>query len=281
MKKKKKIPIFDSLMKFFIDFLNTHITHVPGETLTFGKMYHYRDYETIMACYMPFLGYAGEKSVQYVANKRANIIYEFTRQNRYDVYRDGLSYPGVKKEWKPYILDPELYKDGNIALPSIHDLILFAGMYPQFDDDTKEKVETTIRWIFGDGYSRIHNRLYYYAPDDPSYKSKAINNKVFLLDFNSAQLRDMQSLLFYCYIFSHFKEARKSEWFSKALNYMERYKLETGRYFFPKEMIKEEKDRYVFDGGHMNVGESKRAKNYAEIISTYWMERIVSIYNKN
>jgi hypothetical protein len=244
-------------------------------------MYHYRDYETILACYMPFLGYAHEKSVQYVASKRANIVCEFTRQGRYDVYRDDLAYPGANKAWKPYILDPELYRDGNIALPSIHDLILFAGMYPHFDHETREKVETTVRWLFGGGYASIHDRLYYYAPDDPNYKSKAINSKVRLPDLRElsrADAGDLQGLLYLCFILSHFREAR--EWVSEAVLCLERYKTESGRYVFPKEMIAEKKDSYATDGGHMNPGESKKNKRYAEIVSTYWMERICANLNR-
>ena len=262
-----KVPPFDMVMRFFIHFLDKQTNNIYEEKLTFGKMYQYRDYETIVACYMPFLGYTGEQSVQYVANKRANIIYGFTKQGRYDVYRDDLAYPGAKKEWKPYIIDPELYKDGNIALPSIHDLILFAGMYRYFDRETKDKVETTIRWIFDDAYSQINNSLYYYAPDDPRYKSKGINNGINLSG-------DLQSLLYRCFIFSHFDEAKKSSWFLGAMENLNRCRTETGRFIFPKEMIVEQKDSYVFNGGHMNVGESKKNKNYAEIISTYWMQRI-------
>ena len=41
-------------------------------------------------------------------------------------------------------------------------------------------------------------------------------------------------------------------------------------------MIAEKKDAYVHNGGHMNAGENKKSKNYAEIISTYWMERILA-----
>lgn len=273
-----KISPFDFAMRFFINFLDKHITRTHDEKLTFGKMYQYRDYETIIACYMPFLGYAREESVQYVANKRVNIIYEFTKQQRYDIYRTDLSYPGANKAWKLSIVDPELYKDGNIALPSIHDLILFAGMYPYFEQEMKTKVETTIRWIFGEKYSMIKNGLCYYAPDDPSYKSKRINNKVYLFDFDnkSPDSGDIQGLLFHCFIFSHFEESKKSEWFLRAISYLDGYKLESGHYIFPKEMIVEKKDSYVYKGGHMNVGELKKNKNYAEIISTYWMERILA-----
>ena len=56
--------------------------------------------------------------------------------------------------------------------------------------------------------------------------------------------------------------------------YMDNYISGDGVYNFPKHMIVEKKDCYVISGGHMNVGENKKNKKYAEIISTYWMNRI-------
>lgn len=196
---------------------------------------------------------------------------------RYNVYRSDLAYPGANKEWKPYIIDPELYKDGNIALPSIHDLILFTGMYQYFDSEMINKVETTVQWLFGDGYSNINRRLYYYSPDDPNYKSKAINSKVWIPNMQNISKTDassLQPLLYLCFILSHFKASR--EWVLKAVLFFEQYKTEANHYIFPKEMIAEKKDCYVIDDGHMNIGESKKNKKYAEIISNYWMERITA-----
>jgi hypothetical protein len=270
------VPQFDSAVRFFVSFLDRHITNTYDDALTFGKMYQYRDYETVMACYMPFLVYGEEKSVQYVAQKRADILHSFTSRNRYDVYRNDLAYPGANKAWKPFMLDPELYKDGNIAFPSIHDLILFAGMYGHFDAETRGKVETTVKWLFGDGYSSINHQLYFYAPRDPAYKSKSIHGKVTFQDFTSPNIKEMQNLLFRCFILSHFSEARKSAWFGNALTYLDSFKTPDGRYVFPKEMIVEQKDTYVHGGGHMSVGESKKNRLYAEIVSTYWMEKILT-----
>ena len=269
------VPQFDMLIRYFLDFLDKHIEQDHGETLTFGKMYAYRDCETILACYLPFLGYAHEKSVQYVAKKRADIIYDFTKQGRYDVYRNDIRYVGVQKGWRDYILDPDMYADGNIALPSIYDLILFAGIYPTIDAETQRKIDVTIGWIFGEGYSQIHRRFYYYAPDDPRYKAKAIDGKVHLHTFDGGD-EHIQSLLFKCFIFSHFDIARESQWYNSAINYLDNYRTADGRYVFPREMTAEKRDISVTSGGHMNVGENKRSRGYAEIISTYWMERILS-----
>lgn len=257
----KDIPRFDHLVRFFIDFLDGHIGETHNDTLTFGKMYAYRDYETILACYLPFLGYWSEPSVQYVVRKRLGILYNFTKQKRYDICRHDADLVGVPKEWRSHIIDPDLYNDGNIALPSIHDYILLAGAYQHLEIEEKDKAETITAWLFGEGYSKVYPRFYYYAPLDPSYKAKAINGKVDLGAYN----------LFTCFILSHFKTARASAWFADSIQTYEQDRTDNGRFILPRTLLAERKD-----GEHLNVGESNRNKQYAEILSTYWMERILT-----
>jgi hypothetical protein len=255
------IPQFDSLARFFVDFLNEHITKTYEDTLTFEKMYSYRDYETVLACYLPFMGYCDEPAVRYVINKRLEILYNFAKQKRYDIISNDIDFAGVQKEWRGGIVDPELYSDGNIALPSMHDYILLAGAYRYLSDNDKCKAETIAEWLFSDGYRDVPRRFYYYAPLDPAYKAKSIYAKIELSDFN----------LFDCYILSHFKAAQNSAWFIDAMLEYEQYKTSNGRYVFPKIMITEQKD-----SEHMNVGENKRSKLYSEIVSTYWVTRIMA-----
>jgi hypothetical protein len=252
------IPAFDNLVQFFISFLNEHIEKNHGDTLIFGKIYAYRDYETILACYLPFMGYFHEPAVQHIVRKRLEILYNFTKQKRYDICRCEPDFIGIPKPWRSYIINPDLYSDGNISLPSIHDYILLAGAYRHLSKEEKDKAETIAAWLFGDGYSTVYPRFYYYAPQDQSYKAKAVNGKV-LLDNN----------LFTCFIISHFKAAQNSAWFTDSMAYFEQYKTANGRFVFPKEMIAEQKD-----GQHMNVGEQRKNKLYSEILSTYWIERI-------
>lgn len=277
----KDIEQFNQVMKFFINFLEDQIEKKHDDILTFGKMYQYRDYETILACYLPFLGYGDEDCVRYVIDKRIDTIYRFTKEHRYDIYNSNNNYPGAKKEWKPYIVDPNLYKDGNIAIPTIHDFILFAGIYHELNEEKQNRIDNIVEWILDDRYSDINYTHYYYVPDDPRYKSKGINRKVDIADFNNIANKEiLHAIIFNCFIFSHFKKVQYCEWFKESLKYIEQYRTDTGRFIFPKDMIFEQKDKYVFRGGHMNVGQNKRSKNYAEIISTYWMERIKqNIYN--
>jgi hypothetical protein len=268
--------MFDESIGFILEYLNRHIQAPPTDELGFGKLYHYRDCEKVLACFLPLLGYYDNPAVKCVTRQRLDVLYRFTTQQTYDIYVDGSKLKSVKKEWQPYIINPDLYADGHIALPDMHDLLLFAGMYSHLAVAEQNKIESIVEWLFGDGYSNILRRYgYFYAPGG-SYNAKAIIFKLHLLDFKRMDFDkgDLASLLFYEFVLSHFAVAQKSEWFTDAFNYLKQYRSETGRYVFPSHMLIEKPDSFVTFGGHMNVGENKKNKQYREILSTYWMERI-------
>ena len=273
----KNMDLFSDSMSFILNYLNEHIQSVPSKELSFGKIYHYRDCEKVLSCFLPLLGFFDDNTVQYITRERLKILYSFTKQKKYDIYIDGSRLKGVKKEWQPFIINPDLYKDGNIALPDMHDLLLFAGMYNHLTKEEQQKAETIVEWFFDEKYKGILRRYgYFYAPGG-SYNTKAVIFKLHLLDFQDQifDKGDLTSLIFNVYILSHFKSARMSNWFNDALNYLNQYQNENGRYKFPLYMITEKTDGYVISGSHMNVGEDKKNKLYTEIISTYWMERII------
>jgi hypothetical protein len=272
----KTIPVFSQYLKFIIDFLNRHTNEPHDDKLSFNKIYSYRDYEKVLACFLPMLGFFDEAVIKYICEKRINILYDFTKQKRYNIYVDSSKYKSIKKEWQPYIIDPDLYADGNIALPDMHDFILFAGMYDIIDKDYRDKIETIVGWIFDDKYMDIIGRYGYFYVPGGVYNVKAIIAKINLIDFKYMTFDngDLCGLIFTCFILSYFKSAKRSEWFKLAMVYLNNYKTPDNRYIFPKHMIVEKTDSYVIGGGHMNVGENKKSKKYSEIISTYWMNKI-------
>jgi len=272
----KSIADFDSIMRIYLNALDRQMKNPSGADPSFWQIYKFRDYETLMAAYYPFMGYHDEEPVRYIAGKRINYVYEFTRQKRYDIYRSDAKYPGTKKEWLPYVVDPVLYRDGNIMLASFEDYILYAGIYEHADDETKQKIETIVEWIYDERYNEISGGYCYYMPDDPRYKAKRINNKLHLADISGepGNKRSHFGFLFTCFILSHFKASRNAKWFNEAIQYLEQYKTEEGRYKFPPDLILDKPDMHAW-AGHLNAGENKKKKQYREILSTYWMERIL------
>ena len=272
----KDIPVFADKIEFITDYLKHHIQGTPEDELSFSKIYHYRDSEKILSCFLPFLGYYDDPTVLHIARERIDVLYSFTRNKRYDIYVDGSKMKGVKKEWQPYIINPDLYFNGHIALPDMHDYILFAGILPFITAEEREKVEVITEWLFGEGYKQIIRRYGYFYVPGGTYNTKAVTFKLNLLDFRDMTFDkgDLTSLIFNVFILSHLKKGRESEWFSSALSFLNQHKKENGRYIFPAHLITEKPDSYVIFGGHMNVGENRKSKLYSEIISTYWMERI-------
>lgn len=273
----KSIASFNEKMEFILRYFNRHIQISPSDELSFGKIYHYRDHEKVLACFLPFLGYHNDPAVLHIARKRIDVLYEFTKQKHYDIYVDGSKLKGVKKEWLPYVINPDLYSDGHIALPDMHDFLLLAGMLPYLSDEEKAKLETIVAWLFEDGYSHIIRRYGYFHIPVGTYNTKAVIFKLHLLDFTdmSFEKGDLFSILLNMFVLSHFKAARETNWFSLALQYLQQYKTENVRYKLPPHLITEKPDSYVIFGGHMNVGENKKNRGYNEILSTYWVERIL------
>lgn len=272
----KDIRHFADNMDFITCFLDRHVQTPPPDKLSFKKLYHFRDYEKVLCCFLPLLGFHDDPAVTHIARERIDTLYRFTHQKRYDIYVDGSKLKGVKKEWQQYIIDPGLYSDGHIALPDMHDFLLFAGLYPTLADDEKDKVEMIVTWLFGEGCGNIARRYGYFYIPGGQYSAKAVIFKPYLPDFRNMDFDkgDLTPLVFTLFVLSHFRAARESEWFSLALHYLEQYKNENGRFVFPPYLITEKPDSYVISGGHMNIGEDKRSKRYSEIISSYWMERI-------
>ncbi len=273
----KSIDVFAENMAFIQKFLNEHIQTSPSKELSFGKLYHYRDYEKVLSCFLPLLGYFADDAVKHIARQRIGLLYPFTKQKRYDIYIDGAQLKGIKKEWQPFVINPDLYADGHIILPDMHDLLLFAGMYQYLTAAEQQQIETIVAWFFDDNYQNIIRRYGYFYVPEGNYHAKAIIFKLHLTDFQNAAFDkgDLSPLLFNLFVLSHFETARSSEWFRLALTYLNQFKNENGRYRFPSHFITEKKDAFVIFGGHMNVGEAKRNNLYHEVISTYWMERIM------
>ncbi|MDD4773264.1 MAG: hypothetical protein PHZ09_06615 [Eubacteriales bacterium] len=269
----RAIEPFAEQADFITRYLGRHIETQPAES-GFGRLYHYRDHEKILCCFLPFVGYAADPAVLHIARQRLDILYEFTRQKRYDIYVDGSKLGGVKKEWQPHVINPDLYAGGHIPLPDMHDLILFAGMSPHLTDAERDRAESVAGWLFGEGYAGIHRRYGYFWAAGGTYNAKVVIYRVNLPDFETCDRGDLVPALFTVFVLSHFRTASASAWFRSALTFLERYKNDAGRYRFPPYMITEKPDSHVISGGHMNAGEDRKSKIYGEIISTYWMERI-------
>ncbi len=269
---RKDITEFDTLMRMYIDFLDVHVNSQQNNGTTYQKIYAYYDYETVLSCYLPFLGYAAEPSLLRITNKRISYLYDFTKDKGYDIYVDGSKYPGVKKEWQALLINPSLYADGNLSIPSVFDIILLAGMYEYLNEDQKMKTDTIISWILNEKYRKIKTRYGYIYSEDDSYNAKSLIRSFDIPDMNDALSgNNMQSIIFKTFILSRFAVSKDTQLLNDMMTFLRTFRLLSGRYSFPKSLLNEKKDSYFTEGGHMNIGENKRSKTYQEVVSTFWM----------
>lgn len=271
-----KIERFDILVQFYIKFLNTQIGKTREKELSFGKIYSYYDFELVLASFLSLLGYSDEPCIEFISQKRVDYLYEFTKEKRYDIYVDGSKYTGVKKDWQPYLINPELYKDGNISIPCVHDFILLSSLNSKLNEKNKVKIDSIVSWIFSDKYSDMKSGYGYFYAQGKSYNVKSIIRKFDLPNIENVMIEktDINSLILKTYILSNFATAQTSKWFKSSITFLSSFMNDNGRYLFEKDMLSEKRDTYFTSGGHMNVGEDKSNKKYYEILSTYWMYRI-------
>jgi hypothetical protein len=252
---------FHACMSVYLEYLHRQIDRPREERLSFGKIYSYHDQEQIIATYLAQADYTDDPAVQHVVDKRIRLLHKFTRQKRYDIYVDGSKYPGVPKQWQPYLIDPGLYHDGQIRLPTVHDFILLSAAYRTLHPSLQANVDTIVDWIFAEQYGRLHYRYgYFYAPGG-SYSTKAVCRELSLPSLSNGAPKGLLQVLL---ILSHFPSAARQQWYQNALSYLEVFKNEHRRYTFPRPFLP-------------GMGENNRKRLSAEIESTYWMERIHSM----
>ena len=203
----KEVPQLNDCMLYILQFSNAHLQRDTLAESGYGKLYATRDYETVLCCFLPFLGYQNHPAVQAITAKRIRILYNFAKQKRYDIYVDASNLKGIKSEWRQHVINPDLYADGNITLPTVHDFILFAGMYQVLDALAKQQVEAIMQWVLDERYAHPHTRYGYFYVPDGAYAAKAIVFKMQLVNPQEADVDtgDLRSLLFICFVLSHFQ----------------------------------------------------------------------------
>ncbi|OQC01009.1 MAG: hypothetical protein BWX78_00594 [Firmicutes bacterium ADurb.Bin099] len=266
---------FDEKMKFIFDFLDQHTKRENEQTNTFRRIYQNHDFETVLCCFLPHLGYGDSDVVKRIVNKRIKYIYDFVKEKRFDIYIDAQDLKGVKKEWKPYIINPDLYSDGNVKLPSVHDIFLFAGVYRKLSVEMKQQADAIVDWVLDERCQKLKNGYGYFYVEDGEYNTKTIIRSLRLQtdDMFLIGSSDLQNLLLNMYIMSYFKSGIESDWFIKCSRFLNQYEDSNGIYEYPPYMLIEKKDNYFTNGGHMNPGLEK-SKMYRKILSQFWNELI-------
>ncbi len=229
----------------------------------------------IEASWLACMGYE-DKAVTDLIRDRVEIIHSFVRDRNYDIYISPKGYPSIPKARAIHpLVDPRLYENGQWKLPTVHDIFAFANLPGVLRNDPyiNDKIEDIIEYILDERYQRL-NRGYglMLVPPDKYYSMGwSVHLDRFYETDNEAS---SDGVVLSMELMSHFKAARRSEWFKKTLRHLETFES-NGLYRFPPAYLHEGKNKYYVLGGHMGLGENRKIRASLLLESTAWMMRIL------
>lgn len=251
-------------------FLDWFLT-LPKDTPREKSIFSYTFYRNLLAFNLYRAGY-DDQSILDTIEFRLEQVYEFTRQNRFDIYVDSEEFPKIPASFQQHhqLIDPALYATGMSVFPNIHDIFVFSDFYKrQADKEQEKKIDQIISYILHPSYQSLpHGYGIMFVPPRTYY---AIGWDV-LLNAKDPELNPalfLQRLV----LMSEFSSVRSSEYYQQAFALMNRYLSEDGLYHLPKEYL-HEKTGYFVTGSHMGLGVNRRRKDWNKLESSYWLSQL-------
>jgi len=235
-------------------------------------------YRTIIAAMLAMSGYLTAPGVREWILQRLETVNKFVNEHESAIYVEKSKFKHIPSALKNYqVVNPDLYRDGEFALPWIYDIFAFSILSGQTKDQAlKTKIEGVISYVLDARYQRLPDGYGIVVSGKNRYN--VMGWSVWLPCFNGMHEDDFKlgCLVQRLELMSRFPSALDSNWFISSLNYLEQYRTDGGRYLFPRHYIKEKKNSFFVTGAHMGVGESRRCRSAYEIESTFWMLKIMS-----
>lgn len=229
---------------------------------------------TIAASWLVCMGYE-DKAVTDLIKDRVEVIHSFIKDGDYNIYISPKGYPSIPKARAMHpLVDPRLYENGKWKLPTVHDIFAFANLpgVLKHDPQINSKIEDIIEYILDERYQRLYRGYGLMLVPPAKYYSMGWSVHLDRF-FDTDDGAGPDGVVLTMELMSHFKAARRSEWFKKTLVYLETFGS-NGLYSFPPVYLNEGKNKYYVLGGHMGIGENRRIKASLLLESTAWMLRI-------
>jgi hypothetical protein len=230
-------------------------------------------HQAIIAAWLAVGGYLSEQPVVDFVLRRLSTIFDFVEEDDFSIYADRAEHKRIPAAFERYpLVDPDLYIDGNFALPWIHDIFAFRALKAYLDDnDVTERIERIICYILDERYQKFHEGYGIVLTGNNQYNVTGWNVWLPCFDGLHASSFKKGCLVQRLELMSHFRTARSSRWFTDNLNMLEEFENESGRYVLSKNYLREKKSSYFVTGGHMGLGENRRRSVALEIESSFWM----------
>lgn len=233
-------------------------------------------YRTIIASLLAMAGYLINASVRDWVEERLGTVFTFVRRGEYSIYVDKAKFKGVPAAFRNYpLINPDLYMNGQFALPWIYDMFAFRVLLKHTQDRAvASKIGKVISYIIDSRYQLFPDGYGIVVSGKNRYNVMGWN--VWLPGYNGMHADDskMGCLVQRLELVSEFPNVLSSRWFASNLNRLEEHTTSSGTYRFPKQYIKEKKNSYFVTGAHMGLGENRRQKLGYEIESSFWMLKI-------
>jgi len=239
-------------------------------------VYAHSDRQLIIASSLALAGYFHHEAVARVLHSRLEAIYEVIKDGTFDIYEPHGTLNIRPRAWTNHILKWELYSDGNIPLPFIHDICGFASLYQYANQQVKQKIDTIIQWILAPEHQHFLRNYGYIRC--PGGLGKSVGHKMNFPGYSGYDNLgfDPRSLVLRCWQMAHFPEARNHPWFHRSMDLLLSFVSERGTYIFPKGYLTEKRERgYWIHGERMGLGENRRNPEWCETESTFWMLAIL------
>jgi hypothetical protein len=209
--------------------------------------------------------------------ERINTIYDFTRRMDFDIYDDAANHKNVPKPFRDRPIIKPSVACGNICrLPLIYDIVAMAEVYNRVPADIKHKIDNIVGYILSHNYDTVVFGYGILSAGSRKYYSMGWDCKKPFNDDQDYSYPNLHRLLLY----SCFPTAVKSIWIKNAIDFLTQYKTSNGTYVFPKDYLRETDSNWVL-GSHMSLAENRRKKDWIEIESTFYMQKLLNIFISN
>ncbi len=223
----------------------------------------------LVACLLEVTGYGDDPRVADLLVARLDKLAAFARARRYDIYVDSSRFAGFPRAFaNTPLVDPDLYPDGELPLPSIWDLYALASLRARKSvPGLRRKIDVVARYVMSSDYSSLA----------PGYGAMRLGKRRFWKigwDLPLPKRADSGPALQNLELVARFPAGRRSAWCSLWLRRLERCTTQDGVYLFPRSLLEERRSGYWVLGSNMGLEESRRSRRALELESTFRMLRL-------
>ncbi len=238
----------------------------------------------LVVCLLEVTGYGDSPAVADILLPRLDKLAAFARAGRYDIYVDSSRFAGYPSAFgSTPLVDPALYPDGELPLPSIWDLYALASLRARKEDPgLRRKIDAVVRYVMSPDYASLA----------PGYGAMRMGKRRFWKIGWHLPLPESEdsgrpssgapatSALQNLELVARFPGGRRSAWCSLWLRRLEGWTTQDGTYLFPRGLLAERRSGYWVLGSYMGLEENRRSRQALELESTFRILKLTRLMSR-